>query len=320
MGNTPGELAAELKAFLLASDEDDLIAAAGSTAAAAVYSEPIVNEAQSSCASSSVSPATQRAQPDLSSYKDHLTVEFRSAAPKATPLSTLSAPANAAPSTDPLQEFSMPAKRDTAATITALAELAETISNCRRCPLGDTRLNAVPGEGNPSAELMFIGEGPGFEEDHKGRPFIGRAGQLLDKMIIAMGLKREDVFIANIVKCHPMNNPAEPESHGNDRAPNAGEIAVCRKYIERQIAAICPKYVVALGGVASKALISDTNSLGALRGKFHDLHLDSVELPRPVKILATYHPAALLRNPNWKKDAWADLQMVMSEMGLKPAK
>ena len=132
-----------------------------------------------------------------------------------------------------------------------------------------------------------------------------------------MGLKREDVFIANIAKCHPMVNPADPEAHGNDRAPNAEEIAVCRKFIERQIAAISPKYVVALGGVASKALISDTKSLGALRGKFHLLHLDSVELKTPVKILATYHPAALLRNPNWKKDAWADLQMVMAEMGLK---
>ena len=164
---------------------------------------------------------------------------------------------------------------------------------------------------------MFIGEGPGFDEDHSGRPFVGRAGQLLDKMIAAMGLKREQVFIGNIAKCHPMVNPENPEARGNDRAPNAGEIAVCRKYIERQIAAISPKYVVALGGVAAKALISDTKSLGALRGRFHLLHLDTVQLQTPVKILATYHPAALLRNPNWKKDAWADLQMVMAEMGLK---
>jgi len=200
---------------------------------------------------------------------------------------------------------------------TLLNQIAEEIKACRRCPLGSTRLNAVPGEGNPNATLMFIGEGPGFDEDHKGRPFIGRAGQLLDKMIAAMGLKREDVFIANIAKCHPMVNPENPEAHGNDRAPNAGEIAVCRKFLERQIAAISPKYVVALGGVAAKALISDTNSLGALRGKFHTLHLDSVELKNPIKIIATFHPAALLRNPNWKKDAWADLQMVMAEMGLK---
>lgn len=202
-------------------------------------------------------------------------------------------------------------------TQTVLNQIAQEIHQCRRCPLGNTRLHAVPGEGNPHAELMFIGEGPGFDEDHQGRPFIGRAGQLLDKMIIAMGLTREQVFIANIAKCHPMVNPENPEAHGNDRAPNAGEIAVCRKFIERQIAAISPKYVVALGGVAAKALISDTKSLGALRGQFHLLHLDSVTLKQPVKILATYHPAALLRNPNWKKDAWADLQMVMAEMGLK---
>ena len=201
-----------------------------------------------------------------------------------------------------------------------LDKIAQEIQACRRCPLGHTRLHAVPGEGNPDAKLMFIGEGPGFDEDHQGRPFIGRAGQLLDKMIAAMGLTREQVFIANIAKCHPMVNPENPEAHGNDRAPNAGEIAVCRKFLEQQIAAISPQYVVALGGVAAKALISDTKSLGALRGKFHILHLDSIELKNPVKILATYHPAALLRNPNWKKDAWADLQMVMAEMGLKHPK
>ncbi len=202
----------------------------------------------------------------------------------------------------------------------ALEELAEVIKSCTRCPLGATRLNAVPGEGNVNADVMFVGEGPGFDEDRQGRPFVGRAGQLLDKMILAMGLTREKVFIANIAKCHPMTDPLHPEKHGNDRAPNAQEIACCRKYIEQQIAIVCPKYVVALGGVAAKALISDAGSLGALRGKFHNLHLDSVELPKPVKILATFHPAALLRNPNWKKDAWKDLQMVMDELGLKGAR
>ncbi|MBD9150594.1 MAG: uracil-DNA glycosylase [Spirochaetia bacterium] len=207
----------------------------------------------------------------------------------------------------------------TAQKTTALAELAETIKSCTRCPLGSSRLNAVPGEGNVDADLMFVGEGPGFDEDRQGRPFVGRAGQLLDKMIAAMGLKREQVFIANIAKCHPMTDPLHPEKHGNDRAPNAEEIACCRKYIEKQISIICPKYVVALGGVSAKALIADAKSLGALRGKFYDLHLDSVTLPRPVKILATFHPAALLRNPGWKKDAWLDLQMVMAELGLKGA-
>ena len=121
-----------------------------------------------------------------------------------------------------------------------LAELAETISACTRCPLGSTRIHAVPGEGNVDADVMFIGEGPGFDEDRQGRPFVGRAGQLLDKMIAAMGLSREKVFIANIAKCHPMIDPLHPEKHGNDRAPNAGEIACCRKYLEQQIAIICP--------------------------------------------------------------------------------
>ena len=202
----------------------------------------------------------------------------------------------------------------------ALDELAQVIKSCTRCPLGSTRINAVPGEGNVNADVMFVGEGPGFDEDRQGRPFVGRAGQLLDKMILAMGLTREKVFIANIAKCHPMTDPLHPEKHGNDRAPNAQEIACCRKYIEQQIAIVCPKYVVALGGVAAKALISDASSLGALRGKFHTLHLDSVDLPKPVQIIATFHPAALLRNPNWKKDAWQDLQMVMDKLGLKGAR
>ena len=202
----------------------------------------------------------------------------------------------------------------------ALNQLADTIKNCQRCPLGATRLNAVPGEGNVNAAVMFIGEGPGYDEDRQGRPFVGRAGQLLTKMILAMGLTREEVYIANIAKCHPMTDPLHPEKHGNDRAPNSQEIACCRKYLEQQIAIINPKYVIALGGVAAKALISDASSLGALRGKFHNLHLDSIELKAPVQILATYHPAALLRNPNWKKDAWADLQLVMDKLGLKGAR
>ena len=297
-------LAAEFKQFLSTRQEDDLTPAAY-TQAAAHISAP------------QKAPADEMAQ-------DHLTIEFARAVKKQN---RATSPASVAPVAQPAAAETPSALSESfskesdpmskAEKQTLLDQIAEEIKACHRCPLGDTRLNAVPGEGNPNATLMFVGEGPGFDEDHKGRPFIGRAGQLLDKMIAAMGLKREEVFIANIAKCHPMVNPENPEAHGNDRAPNAGEIAVCRKFLERQIAAISPKYVVALGGVAAKALISDTNSLGALRGKFHTLHLDSVELKKPVKIIATFHPAALLRNPNWKKDAWADLQMVMAEMGLK---
>lgn len=200
----------------------------------------------------------------------------------------------------------------------ALEDLAKQINACQRCALGQTRIKAVPGEGNINARLMFIGEGPGYEEDRQGRPFVGRAGQLLDKMIIAMGFTREEVFIANMVKCHPMIDPSDPEKRGNDRAPNADEIALCRRYIEQQIKAISPEYIVALGGVAAKSLIMDAKSLTAIRGKIYNLQLSDTELDKPVKILATYHPAALLRNPDWKKDAWADLKVLLADMGLPP--
>ena len=318
-------LAADFKAFLASREEDDLTPAACPQAAA-----PAVATGQTASVSPAPQPTPSAAkapepQPLSSAAhdapaQDHLTISFLRQDKQTAPNEAQTQPQTDTQSPSaPLSEQPSPQE----APVTPqekqalLDQIAQEINACRRCPLGQTRLHAVPGEGNPAAELMFIGEGPGFDEDHQGRPFIGRAGQLLDKMIAAMGLKREQVFIANIAKCHPMVNPENPEARGNDRAPNAGEIAVCRKYIERQIAAISPKYVVALGGVAAKALISDTKSLGALRGKFHLLHLDTVELKTPVKILATYHPAALLRNPAWKKDAWADLQMVMAEMGLK---
>ncbi len=333
------ELAEQFKAFLQTREEDELTPlfsaqeGAGQTVPAAQTPTPkntpqdhlTIEFARKAHKETEEHSAGQTAQGHAPEYQADAaaqnTAQHFSAETASADLFGQSAPASAAarteaarqPQTDPAQEAPVTPQEKQA----ALDKIGEEIKACRRCPLGATRIHAVPGEGNPAAELMFIGEGPGFDEDHSGRPFVGRAGQLLDKMIAAMGLKREQVFIGNIAKCHPMVNPENPEARGNDRAPNAGEIAVCRKYIERQIAAISPKYVVALGGVAAKALISDTKSLGALRGRFHLLHLDSVQLQTPVKILATYHPAALLRNPNWKKDAWADLQMVMAEMGLK---
>ena len=295
--NSLSQLAGELKHFLQSCDEDEFVTtAAAPVKAAAEISRTPARETTPAVASA---PAMKE--------NSTLTIEF----------SARTAPRPAPPPTDNLQEKTP--MLTTAQKQAALQELAETIKQCSRCPLGATRLNAVPGEGNVDTELMFIGEGPGYDEDRQGRPFVGRAGQLLDKMIAAMGLTREQVFIANIAKCHPMIDPQHPEKHGNDRAPNAGEIACCRKYLEQQIAIICPKYIVALGGVSAKALISDAKSLGALRGQFYNLHLDSVDLPRPVQILATFHPAALLRNPGWKKDAWKDLQLVMAKLGLKGA-
>lgn len=302
-----GRLAQELKHFLASQDEDEFIIPAAAGSAAADVSRPSENTA----------PAPVSENPSRMAEGETLTVEF----PRARKRATQSTPSTKAPAplSPSFNQEPSPMMMTTAQKTTALEELAQTIRNCSRCPLGSTRIHAVPGEGNVDADLMFVGEGPGFDEDRQGRPFVGRAGQLLDKMIAAMGLKREEVFIANIAKCHPMTDPLHPEKHGNDRAPNATEIACCRKYLEQQISIICPKYIVALGGVSAKALIADAKSLGALRGKFYDLSLDSVSLPRPVKILATFHPAALLRNPGWKKDAWADLQMVMAELGLKGA-
>ncbi len=200
----------------------------------------------------------------------------------------------------------------------AIQQVADEILKCQRCPLGSTRIKAVPGEGNIDTKLMFIGEGPGFEEDHQGRPFIGKAGKLLDKIITALGLEREQVFIANMVKCHPMIDPSNNEKRNNDRAPDASEIAYCRHFVEKQISLINPEVIVALGAVSGKSLIGSAPSLSKLRGSFHNLELDSVELKKPIKIMATFHPAALLRNPNWKKDCWEDLQLVIKELGLKP--
>lgn len=300
-------LAGELRRFIANQEEDEFILTAAPQRAADILP------------SASVQPATQEALPKMPEGET-LTVEFTRKSKSITPSAAVEVQPTAETGQAADSQISLSGSlMTTAQKTTALAELAETIKSCTRCPLGSSRLNAVPGEGNVDADLMFVGEGPGFDEDRQGRPFVGRAGQLLDKMIAAMGLKREQVFIANIAKCHPMTDPLHPEKHGNDRAPNAEEIACCRKYIEKQISIICPKYVVALGGVSAKALIADAKSLGALRGKFYDLHLDSVTLPRPVKILATFHPAALLRNPGWKKDAWLDLQMVMAELGLKGA-
>ena len=324
-------LAAELKNFLSAHEEEDFVSAAAQPAAAGfsrVTGQEDNTPAQSQTSPAApvlhqeVSPSPKRPSRQMGEVsqppQDTLTVFFGQAAPQHPQPITVEKPQPvvSAPVCPPAQA-PVGGVMTTEEKTAALAELADTIKNCSRCPLGDTRLNAVPGEGNVNARLMFVGEGPGYDEDRQGRPFVGRAGQLLDKMIAAMGLKREEVFIANIAKCHPMVDPQHPEKHGNDRAPNAQEIACCRKYLEKQISIIMPEIVVALGGVSAKALIADAKSLGALRGKFYTLSLDNVSLPRPVKILATFHPAALLRNPGWKKDAWTDLQMVMAHMGLK---
>ena len=187
-----------------------------------------------------------------------------------------------------------------------LEKLAGEIRTCKKCPLHKSRKNAVPGEGNPRAKLMFIGEGPGFDEDRLGRPFVGRSGQLLDKIISSMGLKREDVFIANIVKCHPMIDPAHPDERGNDRKPTPDEISGCIHFIEKQIALIKPEIICSLGSVSATTLTGIEAPLGKLRGRFHDY--------KGIKLMPTFHPAALLRNPNWKKDTWEDMKKITAEL------
>ena len=177
-----------------------------------------------------------------------------------------------------------------------LAAVREEMENCHRCPLEKGRKNLVFGEGNPHADLVFVGEAPGADEDEQGRPFVGRAGQLLTKIIVAMGLKREDVYICNILKCRPPGN----------RNPQPDEIAACEPYLVRQLQAISPKFICALGSFAARTLLKTESPITTLRGRFHDYH--------GIRLMPTYHPAYLLRNPDAKKLVWQDVQMIMKEL------
>jgi uracil-DNA glycosylase family 4 len=172
-----------------------------------------------------------------------------------------------------------------------LDQVAATIASCVDCFLCQGRRTTVPGEGNPRAPLMFVGEGPGQVEDETGRPFVGRAGELLTKMLEAIGLRRDEVFIANAVKCRPPQN----------RKPLPDELAACWRYLERQIELVRPKALVALGATAAETLLQVRRSLAELRGRVHSY--------RGIPLVVTYHPAALLRNPNWKKPAWDDIRI-----------
>ncbi|MCK4628531.1 MAG: uracil-DNA glycosylase [Sedimentisphaerales bacterium] len=187
-----------------------------------------------------------------------------------------------------------------------LTEIAEKVTQCRLCQLHSQRHNSVAGEGNPDARLVFVGEAPGQTEDEQGRPFVGRAGKLLTNIIDAMGLKREDVFIGNILKCRPPNN----------RDPQASEIAECINFLYEQLEIIEPEIIVALGAHAAHTLLNTNTPIGQLRGRFHEY------LPhpfaKPIKLMATYHPAYLLRN--YSKDnrlrVWQDMQKVLQELKL----
>jgi DNA polymerase len=175
-----------------------------------------------------------------------------------------------------------------AATIDALAEL---IAGCRGCELFRTALNPVPGEGNPNADLVCIGEAPGATEDGLGRPFVGQAGQLLTKILAAVNLSREDVFIMNVLKHRPPGN----------RNPDPSEVRACQPFLRRQLELIKPKVILALGTFAAQTLLETKASIGKLRGQVHQY--------QGIPVVVTYHPAALLRNPAWKRPTWEDVQL-----------
>ena len=178
----------------------------------------------------------------------------------------------------------------------SLEELGAHVSGCTRCRLAEGRRTVVFGSGNPQAELMFIGEGPGAEEDRRGLPFVGPAGELLTRIIKAIGLSRDDVYIANIVKCRPPGN----------RDPKPDEVATCIGYLERQIDFVRPRAIVALGRIAAQSLLGNDLPIGRMRGQWFTV--------RGVDTLVTYHPAALLRNPGLKRPTWEDMQKVQERL------
>ena len=203
-------------------------------------------------------------------------------------------------------------EREISDAVTALKLIREDLGDCTRCKLHQQgRKQIVFGVGNPHAELMFVGEGPGADEDAQGEPFVGRAGQLLNNMIKAMGLRREDVYIANIVKCRPPGN----------RTPERDECETCSPFLMRQISVIKPKAIVALGAVAAKNLLAINAPMSELRGRWYDFKpAGSDPAWRGARLAVTYHPAFLLRDPRQKGEAWKDLQMVMKYLGIVPPK
>ena len=197
---------------------------------------------------------------------------------------------------DLILEESVVSGRTASRNESSLEALKKEVASCVKCELCETRTNAVFGAGNPKAKLMFVGEAPGMEEDLRGLPFVGRAGQLLTKIIESIGLKREDVYIANVLKCRPPNN----------RNPLPTEILTCEEYLSRQIELIKPKVICALGKFAAQTLLRTTESITRLRGRFFDY--------KNALLIPTFHPAYLLRNPNDKRLVWEDMKKIRKEL------
>lgn len=185
-----------------------------------------------------------------------------------------------------------------------LEVVREELGDCHRCPLGDTRKNIVFGIGSPNASLVFIGEGPGADEDERGEPFVGYAGALLTKMIVAMGWTRDGVYIANIIKCRPTTKD------GENRQGNEDEVTQCFPFLEKQLSAIKPIVIVTLGNLATKTLLKTDVGITRMRGHWASVDIAGV----PTKVMPTFHPSNLLRDPSHKKYAWSDLQVVGVEL------
>ena len=183
--------------------------------------------------------------------------------------------------------------------VTGLASAAERVASCVRCQeLAETRTQTVFGVGNPEADIMYIGEAPGADEDRQGEPFVGRAGQLLDKITAACKLTREEIYICNILRCRPPGN----------RNPTPQEAENCREYLDAQIELVDPRYIVCWGSVAAHNLLGTKSAIGKMRGRFFDY--------KGIKVLCTYHPSYLLRSPGAKKDVWADMKIFRADMGV----
>jgi DNA polymerase len=178
----------------------------------------------------------------------------------------------------------------------ALQLIREDIGNCQRCKLAPSRTNIVFGSGNPNAELVFVGEAPGFDEDKQGLPFVGKAGQLLTKIIESIDIKRDDVYICNVLKCRPPDN----------RNPEPDEVMSCNPFLKKQLATIRPKIVCCLGTFAAQTVMQTAAPISKLRGKFHDID--------GIRVIATFHPAYLLRSPDKKRDVWEDMKQIRAEL------
>lgn len=214
----------------------------------------------------------------------------------------LATPASAAP--EPLAASTEPpaalTSAETRATSTMqLAQLAASVRDCQRCRLHQGRTQVVFGSGNPEADLVFVGEAPGHDEDVQGEPFVGAAGQLLTRIIEAMGLRREQVYILNVIKCRPPHN----------RNPQPDELAACWPILQEQLACLQPKVICALGTFAAQTLLQTEEKISRLRGRFHPLGT--------LQVMPTYHPAALLRNPQYKRAVWEDMQRIQRFLGLR---